>query len=227
MLVGTESGVGELLEDVVHYTCIGNDPSKILITSMSCRGDGNFVSYNTKTKKAVWSTQSQGRGIKGDYSIVFQLDGKLVIYDKDGAATGLPDPDSDGRPAWSSKVVGVHLDQRIAAKNSDGSHSGYCLHLVGNLKECDGTDNVTDVLLYNIYTDGTIRNKRSGYCLYTHSTKNETPISHGACVVIDPRYIWQVRDDGTIKNTAGNACLDNRGQRLQHGNQIQVYECYN
>ncbi|KAF9120739.1 hypothetical protein BGW39_011131 [Mortierella sp. 14UC] len=43
------------------------------------QSDGKFVSYNTKTGKSVWSTQSQGRGVKGDYSIVFQGDGNLVI----------------------------------------------------------------------------------------------------------------------------------------------------
>ncbi|KAF8926052.1 hypothetical protein BGZ47_002921, partial [Haplosporangium gracile] len=42
------------------------------------QSDGNFVSYNVGTGKAVSSTQSQGRGTPGDYSIVFQTDGNLV-----------------------------------------------------------------------------------------------------------------------------------------------------
>ncbi|KAF9079433.1 hypothetical protein BGX23_004104, partial [Mortierella sp. AD031] len=151
------------------------------------QSDGNFVSYNTKTGKAVWSTQSQGRGVKGDYSIVFQRDGNLVIYDKYGTATwssgthfGSPDAfrvsvrywqfhdgkmflsDVGGRAAWGTSTFTAHVNERIEAKNSDGSHSGYCLEAdpmkYGTfLHKCDGTENQS----WTIYTDGTIRHKNS------------------------------------------------------------------
>jgi hypothetical protein len=48
------------------------------------QSDGNFVSYNSKTRQAVWSTGSQGLGTKGDYNMYFQDDGNLVIYDING-----------------------------------------------------------------------------------------------------------------------------------------------
>lgn len=48
------------------------------------QSDGNIVSYNSKTGKAVWSSSTKnnlGLGTPGGYSIVFQDDGNLVIYD--------------------------------------------------------------------------------------------------------------------------------------------------
>ncbi|KAG0063484.1 hypothetical protein BGZ90_002624, partial [Linnemannia elongata] len=115
------------------------------------QSDGNFVSYNTKTGQAVWSTQSQGKGTPGDYSIYFQNDGNLVIYDAKGAPTwssgafhGSADAfrvkalfwqfrdghmfltDLDGRTAWASAITRAHTNVQIQAKNQDGSRSGYC-----------------------------------------------------------------------------------------------------
>ncbi|KAF9577626.1 hypothetical protein BGW38_007050, partial [Lunasporangiospora selenospora] len=51
------------------------------------QSDGNFVSYNLKTGKAVAATGSTGLGTKGLHSIVYQNDGNLVIYDRKGKAT--------------------------------------------------------------------------------------------------------------------------------------------
>ncbi|KAF9557779.1 hypothetical protein BGW38_009143, partial [Lunasporangiospora selenospora] len=56
------------------------------------QSDGNFVGYNSKTRKAVSSTGSAGLGTKGGYNILFQEDGNLVIYD------------AKGKPTWSSRT---------------------------------------------------------------------------------------------------------------------------
>ncbi|KAK3804517.1 MAG: hypothetical protein J3R72DRAFT_144899, partial [Linnemannia gamsii] len=70
--------------------CLGVQDEKDPDYMYVLQSDGNFVSYNIKTKKAIWSTQSQGLGAKGSYSMFLQLDGNLVIYD------------AKGTPTWSS-----------------------------------------------------------------------------------------------------------------------------
>ncbi|KAF9902631.1 hypothetical protein EC991_004727 [Linnemannia zychae] len=76
------------------------------------QSDGNFVACNTNTQKAVWATGSQGFGIGGDYSVVFQRDGNLVIYDKFGIATWasrkVPDMDNsadNNRPSGDEMTL--------------------------------------------------------------------------------------------------------------------------
>ncbi|KAF8925487.1 hypothetical protein BGZ47_003231, partial [Haplosporangium gracile] len=170
------------------------------------QSDGNFVSYNTKTGKAVWSTQSQGLGTKGDYSILFQNDGNLVIYDKKGAPTwgsgsfhrGLDAfrvkalfwqfrdghmflTDVAGRSAWASTQTSVYVDERIEAKKSDGSHSGYCLEadpmlLTTFLHKCDGSK----YQHWSICTDGTIRTNPNS-CLWAPRPGNEERVEISLC----------------------------------------------
>ncbi|KAF9539253.1 hypothetical protein EC957_005601 [Mortierella hygrophila] len=83
----SESKLGYVKLGFALTQCLGiqvpSDPDHAYVM----QSDGNFVSYNTKTGQAVWSTQSQGHGTKGDYSILFQNDGNLVIYDKKGTPT--------------------------------------------------------------------------------------------------------------------------------------------
>ncbi|KAF9120037.1 hypothetical protein BG015_006173, partial [Linnemannia schmuckeri] len=60
------------------------------------QSDGNFVAYNSKTGKAITSTGTAGLGTRGGYSIIFQEDGNLVIYDIKGSAVW-----SSGTYFWS------------------------------------------------------------------------------------------------------------------------------
>ncbi|KAF9079923.1 hypothetical protein BGX23_002977 [Mortierella sp. AD031] len=212
------------------------------------QSDGNFVSYNIKTKKAIWSTQSQGHGAKGSYSMFFQLDGNLAIYDAKGTpiwASGTWDgsstrfrnqpslwyfreghmflADGVGNTAWATYTAVAHADKRIEAKDVNRGHSGYCLDYSSKLYKCDGSENQD----FTFYTDGTIRSRKTGYCMYVFRAENEVPVQFGPCNPLDNRYLWEFPAAyGTIKNRAGNMCLDNKGQNLQGGNQIQVYECF-
>ncbi|KAG0306383.1 hypothetical protein BGZ97_000766 [Linnemannia gamsii] len=213
------------------------------------QSDGNFVSYNIKTKKAIWSTQSQGHGAKGSYSMFFQLDGNLAIYDAKGTAiwaSGTWDgsstrfrnkpsiwyfnkghmllSDSVGNAAWATYTAVAHADKRIEAKDVNQGHSSYCLDYSSKLYKCDGSENQD----FSFYTDGTIRSRKSGYCMYVFRAENEVPVQFGPCNPLDNRYLWDFPAGiGTIKNRAGNMCLDNKRQNLQAGNQIQIWECYN
>ncbi|KAF9153498.1 hypothetical protein BG015_003278 [Linnemannia schmuckeri] len=244
---------------VVLTQCLGvrlsSDPDHIYVL----QSDGNFVSYNSKTGKAVWSTQSQGRGTKGDYSIFFQTDGDLIIYDINGVATwssashfGSPDAfrlkvaswqfrdghmylsDSAGRAVWGIYPAFAHQDVPIQQKDRDGGASGYCLDAGTTdnsqtyLNVCNGRDNQP----WNIFTDGTIRSKCTGKCLFALYNGNEAQVNMNPCfhygnAKLDARlYQWQVRGDGTIVNRAINRCLDNRSQQLKVYNPIQIYECF-
>ncbi|KAH7028496.1 hypothetical protein BKA57DRAFT_525181 [Linnemannia elongata] len=207
------------------------------------QSDGNFVSYNIKTKKAIWSTQSQGHGAKGSYSMFFQLDGNLAIYDAkstpiwasgtwDGSSTRFRNQpslwyfreghmvlaDGVGNTAWATYTAVAHADKRIEAKDVKRGHSGYCLDYGSKLHKCDGSEDQD----FTFYTDGTIRSRKTGYCMYVFRAENEVPVQFGPCNPLDNRYLWEFPAAGTIKNRAGNMCLDNRGQNLQGGNQIQV-----
>ncbi|KAF8926278.1 hypothetical protein BGZ47_002826, partial [Haplosporangium gracile] len=286
VLVDTETGRDELLEDVADYTCLGDDTSRYILNEpfpgqnnygyfkrgvalSQCLGvrvpsdpdhiyvlqsDGNFVSYNTKTRQSVWSTQSHGRGNAGDYSLFFQADGNLVIYDKNGVATWSSDSfhgsphasrikvdywqfhgghmyltDSSGRSSWATQNTEIHQKVPIQQKDRDGGATGYCMDIylevnLTFLNMCNGSDKQ----LWNIYTDGTIRNKHRGLCLDASNTVNEHRVAVSPCVEHgkDERYLWDVRRDGSIMNRLSKKCLDNRAQQLKVGNVIQIYDCF-
>ena len=82
-----KSGFGYFDRGLVLSQCLAvrvpSDPDFFY----AMQSDGNFVSYNSKTRKAVWSTGSQGLGTKGDYNMYFQDDGNLVIYDIKGKSS--------------------------------------------------------------------------------------------------------------------------------------------
>ncbi|KAF8946573.1 hypothetical protein BGZ47_000171 [Haplosporangium gracile] len=226
-MIGSETGVAEMIQDVADPNCLGSDPNKYILnqpyrdkgidTGYTRRGflltqclgvqderypdymyvlqsDGNFVSYNIKTKKAIWSTQSQGLGAKGSYSMFFQVDGNLVIYDAKGTPTWASgswhgssanfriEPfywyfkeghmylsDASGRFAWATRTVLAHTNQRIEAKDVNGGHTDYCLDYSSKLYKCAGGNDQE----FNIYTDGTIRSAKSDYCLYASRAENE------------------------------------------------------
>ncbi|KAF9905537.1 hypothetical protein EC991_001567 [Linnemannia zychae] len=250
--IDKEKGSGYVRRGFVLTQCLGIQDKRYPYMYV-LQSDGNFVSYDIKKKKAIWSTKSQGRGTKGSYSMAFQLDGNLVIYDAKGDPTwnsntwrGSPDSfrvnvfywyfkggqmflaDSSGRNAWGTYPVIAHSAQRIEAKEADGAHSEYCLDLSGELRKCNGSKEQA----FDIFTDGTIRNVASGQCLYASRPENATPISIGKCVVIDKSYLWQFPHiegeftQGVIVNQGAGKCLDNRAQKLVDGNVIQVFQCY-
>ena len=249
------SNVGYVKLGFALTQCLGirspHDPDHAYVM----QSDGYFVSYNTKTGKAVWSTQSQGLGTKGDYSILFQNDGNLVIYDKKGAPTwgsgsfhGGPDAfrvkalfwqfrdghmfltDLDGRTAWATTGALTHTNIQIQAKNQDGSSSGYCLDTgakVGGVEFLGLCLSDREFQRWDIFTDGTIHNKGTGSCLNDPHGENEKRVYENVCNVKDKSHQWRVHGDGTIRNRKSNKCLDNWGQQLKFGNQIQVYGCIN
>ncbi|KAK3804969.1 MAG: hypothetical protein JOS17DRAFT_816237 [Linnemannia elongata] len=252
------SNYGYFYPGVSLTQCLGvrvpTDPDHIYVL----QSDGNFVGYNIKAGYAISSTQSQGRGTKGDYSISFQTDGNLVIYDKNGVATwssasyfGAPDAfrlkvaswqfqngqmylsDSVGRAVWGTYPAIAHQDVRIQQKNMNGAVSGYCVDVqVGELVDKGGgfsylnVCNGSDQQRWNIFTDGSIRNKRSGLCLNAPILGDEQRVYLDPCNRNEKSQQWQLRGDGTITNRYQNRCLDNREQKLQVGNPIQVYECF-
>ncbi|KAI1315431.1 hypothetical protein EDD11_000764 [Mortierella claussenii] len=263
VLVDTRSGRDEIGNKNYGYfnlgvgltQCLGvrvlSDPDHIYVL----QSDGNFVSYNIKTGNAVSSTQSQGRGTKGDYSIIFQTDGNLVIYDKNGVAAwssasyfGSPDAfrlkvdewqfqdghmyltDSAGRAVWGTFPALAHADVTIQQKNPDGGSSGYCVDSgrnSGGPTYLSHCDTNRDFQRWNIFSDGSICNKQTGLCLYDLHGENDKYVAVDVCNLNDKRYQWQLHGDGTIRNRNSNKCLNNWGQRLEAYNQIQVHDCVN
>jgi hypothetical protein len=218
------------------------------------QSDGNFVSYNTKTGKTISSTNSHGLGTKGDYSILFQPDGNLVIYDINGKATwstasysGSPDAyrlkaqhwqfiygqmyvsDDAGHAIWSTTKAFVFEEVPIQQKNRDGGGSGYCLDAGDNR---DGSPTKLNVCngsrrqRWSVYTDGTISNMESDLCLATNDIINESLVYMSKCNPESQHHRWQVGLHGTIRNRESGKCLDNRAQQLVVGNTIQLWECY-
>ena len=129
--------------------------------------------------------------------------------------TGVSRPARKG-PEGNGRIFCVQRDVQVDEGVEKGGGFSY-------LNLCNGSDQQ----LRNIFTDGTIRNKRSGFCLYTATPGNEQRVDFGPCGRKDNADQWQLRGDGTITNRYQNRCLDNRGQELKVGNPIQVYECIN
>jgi hypothetical protein len=67
------------------------------------QSDGNFVVYD-KDKKAVWHTNTSGKGTK-PYITVMQSDGNFVIYDKKFT------------PIWNTNTRGANAPFSIVMKN--------------------------------------------------------------------------------------------------------------
>ncbi|KAG0056767.1 hypothetical protein BGZ89_002011 [Linnemannia elongata] len=150
------------------------------------QSDGNFVSYNSKTGQAVWSTGSQGLVTKGGYNMLFQQDGNLVIYDISGEPIwasstydGSPDTfrikthywqfhdghmfisDEVGRAAWGSFPSIARNNVIIWLRNQLGGPSNYCLDAWENKSGYPTKLNAWNGKggqLWNVFTDGTIRN---------------------------------------------------------------------
>lgn len=177
--------------------CLGIRNPKNPDYAYDMQSDENFVSYNTKTGKAVWSTHTQGLGTKGDYSILFRNDGHLVIYNKTSAATwgsrsfhGSPDAlrvkvvvwqfhdghmylsNMQGRSAWASTAAKTHSDIQIQAKNQYGTPSGYCL----DFRLSGGTE-------------------KSGGVTYLNKCNG------------NGGQLWNIYTDGTIQSRFGGLCL--------------------
>ncbi|GJJ73243.1 hypothetical protein EMPS_05601 [Entomortierella parvispora] len=228
------------------------------------QSDGNFVSYEVKTKKAIWSTSSQGKGTPGSYNILFQEDGNLVIYDKNGNPTWSsethygapgswrlrsldwqfmrghmyitsnnvngPPNETDGH-LWSAPSTSAVFNKvQIQQTNTNVlGNPGFCLDANMNsggsyvvLNQCNHGENQ----IWNIYTDGTIVNDKSGLCL----TNTADGGGIGAAVAVfkchrSPSQIWEILSEGPIRNKGGGTCIDNAGQKLMNGNKIQVWDC--
>ncbi|KAF8922962.1 hypothetical protein BGZ47_005194, partial [Haplosporangium gracile] len=130
---------------------------------------------------------SQGLGTKGDYDMAFQGDGNFVIYDvtgktiwASGTYDGSPDifrikiefwqfrdghmfiSDAVARAAWATFPSIAHNNVIIWLSNRMGGASNYCLDARENksgyptkLNAWNGKGGQR----WNVFTDGTIRNK--------------------------------------------------------------------
>jgi hypothetical protein len=165
------------------------------------QSDGNFVSYNLRTGKAVWSTGSQGKGTHGDYDIIFQDDGNLVIYDIHGKPIwstntfdGSDDnfrikisdvsfgdgklslASADGRAAYSSSDAMIaYRSAPIQPWSLDGGVSNFCLD-VGKNREGEDTKlekcNGSENQKWNVHVDGMISAVKSSFSLCLTASKN-------------------------------------------------------
>ncbi|KAK5799790.1 hypothetical protein F5H01DRAFT_398729 [Linnemannia elongata] len=194
--------------------CLGvrasSDPNHVYVL----QSDGNFVSYHIQTKRAIWSTQSQGRGTPGGYSIMFQNDGNLVIYDVNGVATwssgsffGSPSAsriaarcwhfikgqmyitDATGMSAWASSKTFAHRDKTIQLKSRDGGKSGYCLDAL----DIEGSRGKSVIL------NGCDNNNR--------------------------KQRWHVHTDGAIQNAGTSLCLDISAIDGRNESPVVLVEC--
>lgn len=186
--------------------------------------------------------------------MVFQDDGNLVIYDVTGKAIwasgtydGSPDifriktefwqfrdghmfiSDAVARAAWATFPSIAHNNVIIGAKNQLGGPSNFVLDAGENKSgwptKLSAWKSGKQGQRWNVFTDGTIRNKYTNQCIYVQDSENESIVyTTHACG--DAKTIWQLNGDGTIRHRHTGKCLDNRGQQLQEGNQIQVYECF-
>lgn len=148
------------------------------------QSDGDFVQYGPDGSH-YWSTGSAGRGTPGDYRIVFQADGNLVIYDIKGVAIwytatkiGAPNAfrlypyywvfisnfmylkdKSLDHTIWSTRPgASVYSAELISLRES-----GYCLDTGGQpgaamLYQCNSNNNQ----LWNVLTSGQIIDASSG-----------------------------------------------------------------
>ncbi|KAK3839875.1 MAG: hypothetical protein J3R72DRAFT_511502 [Linnemannia gamsii] len=221
----------ELLADIDDQNCLGADVSKYFIIPPDDHGgygsvgrgfflsqcladDGNLVIYDI-SGKPIWSSGTQDRSpsnfrLKTEY---WQFrDGHMYIFD------------ANGRASWGSSSSVAHNKVPIQQKSHDGGSSGYCLDAgktgIPLLNKCNGSDNQ----LWTIFTSGFIMNTR-GLCLADLYSKNESQVYLQQCEQHKNNQ-WYLYPDGTIRNSKTNMCLDNRGQQLQVGNPIQVYECF-
>ena len=79
------------------------------------QSDGNLVIYAIDSGQAAWSTNSQG--LTSAYTMRFQVDGNLVIYN------------ASGGPTWSTNTWGVCNgpdNQKWLAFQDDGNLVLYC-----------------------------------------------------------------------------------------------------
>ncbi|KAF9132211.1 hypothetical protein BG015_003736 [Linnemannia schmuckeri] len=236
----------ELLVDIHNPDCLGPDISKYFIITPEDNGgygafrrgmvisqclavrvpsdpnffyalqsDGNFVSYNIKTGQAVWSTGSQGLGTKGDYDMAFQGDGNLVLYDVTGKAIwssatydGSPDRFRINAEFWQFRDGHMFISDLIG-RSAWGTFPSFA-H--------------TDVIIGARALWG----GSSNFVLDAGENKSGWPTKLSAWKNGKQGQRWNVFTDGTIRNKHRHTgkCLDNRGQQLQEGNQIQVYECF-
>ncbi|KAF9996872.1 hypothetical protein BGZ79_009410 [Entomortierella chlamydospora] len=214
------------------------------------QSDGNFVGYNTNTGQAISSTASNGLGTKGAYTIIFQSDGNLVIYDAKRKATfssatyiGGPNSqrlipsflgfeggsfyinDGTGHPMWSSSA----LYYTYADVSIQLGSTGYCLDAGGSVSgtrvllwQCNGGANQK----WDVYTDGSIRNRASGLCLNNsgNGAYSGSPVLVYTCVGAVNEH-WQLLGDGTIASPAVNLCVDNSQSSLFNGNLVQMWNC--
>ncbi|KAG0292336.1 hypothetical protein BGZ96_004296 [Linnemannia gamsii] len=197
---------------------------------------------------------SQGLGTKGDYNMAFQGDGNL-IYDVTGKAiwaSGTYDECPDifriktefwqfrdghmyisnkaGRAAWATVPSTAYDNVIIGAKDQLGGPSRFVLDAGENKSgwptKLSAWKTDKPEQRWNIFTDGTIRNKYTNQCIYVQDSENGSIIyTTHACG--DAKTIWQFPGDGSIWHRHTGKCLDNRAQQLQEGNPIQLWECYN
>ncbi|KAG9070378.1 hypothetical protein KI688_009715 [Linnemannia hyalina] len=181
------------------------------------QSDGNFVSYNSKTRQAVWSTSSQGLGTKGDYNMYFQEDGNLVIYDIKGKS-------SVCKPIWSS-VTHDGSPRNLRLKAVDWQFRD------GHMSITDGSARaVWGSFIYIAHSKVPIQQKdrdggASGYCLDAGMNGSGAGTILNICNGDNQK--WELHFDGTIRNPSAGKCLDNMGQQLVVGNKIQGWDCIN
>ncbi|KAF9407793.1 hypothetical protein BGZ94_002556 [Podila epigama] len=210
------------------------------------QSDGNFVGYNSKTGKVISYTGSNGRGTKGNYNILFQEDGNLVIYDKKGHPiwnTGTYfgadnnfrlDPaywafhdghftiqDSGGRTFWGTGTYYVYDNVSIELKGSP-----FCLDAGGSapgtgaiLYRCNGGANQK----WSILSNGMIQNKKSDNSAF--GTSNGNPVIVYNCQDGFTNQIWHFRSDDTILNHPAKMCIDNSYNARNDGNKIHMWQC--
>jgi hypothetical protein len=93
----TANGNYNIYTDQVTDTCSETcqnylvDPYRVC--SANVQGDGNYVIYNS-SGKAVWASNTNGKGYSPPFRTIMQGDGNLVLYD------------SNNRPVWSSGTQG-------------------------------------------------------------------------------------------------------------------------
>ena len=154
--------------------------------------------------------------------MLFQEDSNLVIYDISGRpiwASSTYDGSSDtfrikthywqfhddhmfisdkvGRAAWGSFPSIAHNNMIIWLRSQLGGPSNYCLDAWENksgyptkLNAWNGKGGQR----WNVFPDGTIRNKDTNQCLYVQDSENESVVyTTHACG--DPLTIWQVNND--------------------------------
>ncbi|KAG0045250.1 hypothetical protein BGZ83_009506 [Gryganskiella cystojenkinii] len=215
------------------------------------QSDGNFVSYNTKTRAAVWATGSAGLGTAGDYNIAFQNDGNLVIYDIKGVVIWSPLTHTSAPQTFRHAVTnwGFNADGSMYLSAGTGLASwgssplfayqavlitvkgyGYCLDTGGiisgvatMLYQCNGNGNQQ----WDISTNGLITNTKTGFCLDAFGKTPGSPVGTWSCNG-GANQVWQLLSDGTIRNPASGMCLDSdtNPQGTEHnGSKGQLWGC--